>query len=271
MREAEVGKRVADKLVKVWLASGKQVWVLIHIEVQSQSKSDFAERMFTYNYRLRDLFKRPVASFAILSDDTASWRPQRFESALWGCNTSFEFRTVKLLDYKQESDNLLNSDSPFAIVVVAHLKTLETNRDPLSRKRWKLRLVKLLYQRGYDRADVIKLLRFIDWLLTLPKALEDDFWRELKIYQEETDMPYVTSLERFAKEEGWEEGREEGLKEGLKRSIRMGLKLRFGSSGVQLMPEIEKIGDHETLERVEAGIEDGLSIDELQRIYSQLN
>lgn len=27
--------------------------------------------MFTYHYRLRDLFNRPVASFAILSDRTA--------------------------------------------------------------------------------------------------------------------------------------------------------------------------------------------------------
>lgn len=33
-REAELGKRLADKLIKVWTATGEQVWVLIHIEVQ---------------------------------------------------------------------------------------------------------------------------------------------------------------------------------------------------------------------------------------------
>lgn len=49
VREAEIGKRLADKLVKVWRKTGEQVWVLVHIEVQSQSKTDFAERMYTYN------------------------------------------------------------------------------------------------------------------------------------------------------------------------------------------------------------------------------
>jgi len=29
-------KRFADKLYKVWLLSGEEVWILIHIEIQSQ-------------------------------------------------------------------------------------------------------------------------------------------------------------------------------------------------------------------------------------------
>jgi hypothetical protein len=61
------------------------IWVLIHIEVQSQSQPSFAERMFVYYYRLRDRFNRPVVSFAILSDDSAQWRPNSFTEALWGC------------------------------------------------------------------------------------------------------------------------------------------------------------------------------------------
>ncbi len=34
-REAEIGKRTVDKLVKVWLKDGKETWILMHIEVQS--------------------------------------------------------------------------------------------------------------------------------------------------------------------------------------------------------------------------------------------
>ena len=33
-RDAEIGIRYADKLVKVWLKTGELAWVLIHIEVQ---------------------------------------------------------------------------------------------------------------------------------------------------------------------------------------------------------------------------------------------
>ena len=59
----KISKRIEDKLVKVWRVSGEQVWVLVHIEVQSQSEKDFAQRMYVYNYRLSDQFNRPVASF----------------------------------------------------------------------------------------------------------------------------------------------------------------------------------------------------------------
>jgi hypothetical protein len=42
-------KRIADKLYKVWLLNKTQVWILIHIEIQSQYDVDFQERMYIYN------------------------------------------------------------------------------------------------------------------------------------------------------------------------------------------------------------------------------
>jgi hypothetical protein len=53
VRDAELGKRLADKLVKVWKLNGEETWVLIHIEIQSQEEGNFSERMFVYYYRLR--------------------------------------------------------------------------------------------------------------------------------------------------------------------------------------------------------------------------
>lgn len=42
VRDAELGRRWADKLVKVWRKSGDEAWVLVHIEVQSQEEADFS-------------------------------------------------------------------------------------------------------------------------------------------------------------------------------------------------------------------------------------
>lgn len=42
--DSKVGRRYVDKLVKVWLRNGQSRWLLIHIELQSQSESDFAQR-----------------------------------------------------------------------------------------------------------------------------------------------------------------------------------------------------------------------------------
>jgi hypothetical protein len=48
VRDAETGRRLADKLVKVWLKDGQEVVVLVHVEIQSQVQSDFAKRMYIY-------------------------------------------------------------------------------------------------------------------------------------------------------------------------------------------------------------------------------
>ncbi|WP_256871763.1 hypothetical protein [Nostoc sp. TCL26-01] len=52
VRDAELGKHLADKLVKIYLKNGEESWVLIHLEVQAQEESDFPRRMYTYNYRI---------------------------------------------------------------------------------------------------------------------------------------------------------------------------------------------------------------------------
>ena len=58
------------------------------------------------------------------------------------------------------------------MIVMAHLKTKATRRDPQARLVWKLSLVKRLYEKGYERRDIVELFRFIDWLLRLPDELE---------------------------------------------------------------------------------------------------
>jgi len=74
-REAEIGGRLADKLFQVWEKNGEETWVLAHVEVQAQRKTDFPHRTFICNYRSYDLYKRPVASLAVLADDNLQWRP----------------------------------------------------------------------------------------------------------------------------------------------------------------------------------------------------
>ncbi|MCP4396374.1 MAG: cytosolic protein, partial [bacterium] len=60
MRNAEVGRRVVDKLVKVFTTDGDETWVVVHVEVQGQYEVDFAKRMYVYNYRLFDRYNRDI-------------------------------------------------------------------------------------------------------------------------------------------------------------------------------------------------------------------
>lgn len=47
VRDAELGKRLADKLVKVWKRDGSETWVLIHAEIQNQEESDLGAALLS--------------------------------------------------------------------------------------------------------------------------------------------------------------------------------------------------------------------------------
>ncbi|MCP3963278.1 MAG: DUF4351 domain-containing protein [bacterium] len=223
MREAEIGKRIADKVMKVWRLDGQEQYVFIHVEVQGDHDPGFAERMYVYNYRLYDRHRCPVASLAVLTDDSASWRPDEFGYELWGCQAGLRFPVVKLRDQRDRWPELEASDNPFAVVAMAHLKTGITRDDPAGRLQWKLRLVRRLYQGGYQQRDVLELLRFIDWLLKLPTELDAQFGQEIERLEAETRMQYVTTWER----KGIEKGIEKGIQQGEASLLRRQLARRF--------------------------------------------
>ncbi len=104
------------------------------------------------------------------------------------------FLVVKLLDYRVNWSSLEGSDNPFATVVMAHLKALETRADDESRYHWKLALVKGLYERNYTRQDVLELFHFIDWVMSLPEGLAARFIETVIEFEGEKQMRYVTSV-----------------------------------------------------------------------------
>jgi hypothetical protein len=256
VREAELGRRVVDKLVRVWRGTGEEEWVLVHVEVQGQEEVDFGRRMYVCNYRLFDRYNRMVVSLAVLADERANWRPDRFGYTLWGCTVGFQFPVVKLLDYSAEEAALEASANPFAAVVLAHLKTQQTRQDLETRRAWKLRLVKGLHDRGLASPDVRQLFRFIDWMMDLPKNLDKKFWQEVHQYEEEKRMPYITSVERI------------GIEKGLLEGIQLALELKFGPEGLKLLPEIRELGELDVLRAVLQAIKTATTPDELRQIWS---
>lgn len=224
VRDAELGRRYADKLVKVSRREGEEAWVLVHVEVQGQYEANFAERMFQYYSRLYDRYRRAVVSLVVLTDRRRRWRPIQYRQTLWGCRLQLRYPVVKLLDYRGREAELEASANPFAVVTLAHLKAQETVRDVGARYRWKWRLVRGLYERGWPRRDVLELFRFLDWVMRLPEAEENRLWSELQDYEEQRLMPYVTSVERI----GIKKGLQQGLQQGEVRVLRRLLTRRFG-------------------------------------------
>lgn len=106
--------------------------------------------------------------------------------------------------------------------------------------------VRGLYAKGWDKEQVRSLFRFIDWMLDLPPELEEQLAEQLSQFEEEKQMPYVTSIERLALKKGREEGREEGLLEGIE-SV---LEIRFGKEAAPIMTQVRHLSSTAVLEKV---------------------
>jgi hypothetical protein len=164
-------------------------------------------------------------SVAILGDEQPDWRPARFGQELWGCAVELRYPVVKLLDWRARDAELSASANPFAVVVRAYLAAQATGKDVAARSRAKLGLIRGLYERGYDREQILELFRLIDWLMALPAEQERLLWREIAQIEEERRMPYITSVERIGLERGEQIGRREGERAMLRRMVQG----RFGS------------------------------------------
>lgn len=189
VQDAELGRRFADKLLKVYLADGHEEWLLVHIEVQGQREADFAQRMFVYAYRLYDRYRRDIASLAILTDTAPHWRPCRFGIGRWGSHLEIRFPSIKLLDYAERQDELEADPNPFATVVLGHLAAQQTRNDENARYERKLHLTRRLYERGLSRQQIIDLYRFLDWILRLPENLELRYTDAIFAIEENLKMP----------------------------------------------------------------------------------
>ena len=152
--------------------------------------------------------------------------------------------------------------NPFAAVVLAHLKSRETRDRPEERRTWKVRLVKSLFDRGLTAEAIRQLFRVIDWLLELPRELERQFQEEIHRFEEERQMPYVTSIERMAREEGVQQGELRGLQQG----IEVALELKFGEAGSELLPLVQGEQRVEVLRAVQRAIRTARTLAEVREL-----
>jgi hypothetical protein len=276
---AEVGDREADKLLEVHWHDGGDEWVLVHVEVQAQRDQDFAQRMCVYNGRIWERYGRPVVSLALLVDADPHFRPNRYVREKAGCRLTFTFPVVKLLSHRTTRE-LEDDPSPMAVVSLVQLSKLRAGSDADRRYEFKLALARALYRRGYGREDVLKLFRFLDYVLTLPAELSQRFDSELETLEKDLNMPYITSIERNALARGIEQGREQGIEQGIERGIEKGqhegilkgvkyllrqtLEVRFGASPESLLLKIEQCQDVAALRALHQQALTASSVEELR-------
>ncbi len=168
------GKRINDKLVKVYLKDGTEKWILVHIEVQASFETEFSERMFLYyaliytKYLIKD-----ITAIAIFTNNKVPKRYKKYEHSLYGTKILYEYNAYRVIDQKEEE--LLKSKNPFAYAVLANLYVLHTNQNYEERLIHKEKMFEIARNLGYDEKKLIRLLIFVRNLMVLPEELEFQF------------------------------------------------------------------------------------------------
>ena len=259
---ADTEKCVADKLYQVWLLDNQEVWILIHVEVQSQYDVSFSQRMYVYNYRAFDLYRKPVLSLAILGDERINWRPHSFSYGFAGSEVTIKFATIKLLDYQSQWSELESTLNPFAMIVMAHLKTKATTGNPAQREVWKWFLIRGLYDRGLTKERVIKLFQIIDRMMTLPNPLQQSLDSKIQQFEEQRTMPLLSNMEL--------RGMERGAVQTARDYIKGVLQARLGAISTDLDNALGKIADLSTLDQLLITAATANSIDEFQQSFDKI-
>jgi len=176
---------------------------------------------------------------------------------------------VKLLDYADQDQNLEANPNPFALVTAAHLRTRQTKHNPEQRYQAKRTLVRLLYTHGWSRQRVLDLFSVLDWMMRLPDGLAQQLWRDIAQIEGETQMKYVTSVERLAIEQGMQQGEArghaEGEAEGEAAVLTRQLNKRFGP----LSPETAQRLQSATPEQLEVWTDRILDAPTLAAVFSE--
>jgi len=242
--DAALGQRRADRLVRVRSREGQELWLLIHIEVQGKAGARFSHRMFQYYYRIHEHYpKMELITLAVITNQRERATHGVYIRERDGFGVRFCYRVHHL---QQWADHLALlkarvATNPFAVVALAQLAAHRRSSDP-ERKASKRGIIWLLYDSGYGRDEILALLRFIDWMLRLPPALEQELRSELIALEEQKKMSYVMSIERMAEERGEARGEQRGEARMLTRL----LTLKFGPLSPETQQRISE-ADADTL------------------------
>jgi hypothetical protein len=210
-------RRIADKLVKVYTKEGEEKWVLIHLEVQGYEDKQFAERMFTYYYRIWDKYHQKIAALALFTDDVENYRPDKFEMSFLDTSLNFTYKTIKLSDY--EPKDFQKIDNPFAIVMETAWYGLSKNK--LSDENLfslKLDLARRLSKKGFPKETFGKICTFIKMYVSFEKPeLISKLDHEIdSINKNVRTMGILEAIQEEIKKQATEEGAEKNLKKNIK-------------------------------------------------------
>ena len=225
--------------------------ILVHVENQSTSRSNFAQRVFFYFAELHREYRLPIYPIALFSFD----EPQRSESSQYRVSLpeldvlTFNFQSIQLnrLNWR----DFLQYHNPVAAALMAKMSIKEEDRPKV-----KVECLRLLANLQLDPARNFLISGFVDTYLRLNQKEEQVFRTEIAKIGTVTEQEQIMELTTSWMERGLEQGLTQGLEQGLTQGLEQGL-----TQGLEQGLEQERRSNISTLLEMRYGsIDDQLSV-----------
>jgi hypothetical protein len=152
---------------------------------------------------------------------------------------------------------------------MAHLKTKATTGKLPQREQWKWKLIRGLYEKEFEREQIIKLFEIIDNMMTLSTELQSSLESKIKQFEEERTMPLMSNMELRGMERGKEIGKEIGALENARNYVKTVLKTRLGDIPIEIEQAVDKISVLSILDELLKSALTVNSFDELHQLLEQ--
>ncbi len=221
--DSEDGKRIVDKLMKVYLKKEKEPkFIYIHSEVQGYGEKKYSKRNFIYFYRLFDRFDDNIATITILTDANPTYKPFEYRYENYGTKLIYEFPIYKVLE--QDPAKLAASKNLFDIILLTTYWAVKRKRKAITEENMldlKIELMRQLLERKVSKVKIRRLLVFINGYLRFEKPNNALIFEKKydELLNHDKKMGIEEIAKKIARREGLQEGRQEGRQEGLQEGL----------------------------------------------------
>jgi predicted transposase YdaD len=235
-----IGKKVADKLIKVYLKNGDLQWFIIHVEVQGQKDINMAKRMFKLHNRIKDKYEGNVTCLLLLVYDKSEDKGG-FEEEYMGTKTVFTYNVHNLVSSIENSE--YDKKNIFSFVTRAAYINIKFQNDEAEKFKQKDKLFREFFrQKSFEKSKIRLLLNFInDFIRFTNETYQTKNIELLETYSKTKHMglqelyeiertELLTKIEKVGAQrekrgiaKGMEKGIEKGMEKGMEKGIEKGI------------------------------------------------
>jgi hypothetical protein len=172
------GEKRIDKLFRLNLLDGVIHYIFIHFEAELAPNAAFPMRIFEYFCKLiarYGMVKCTVLTLYVGDRPTQKFNKYNYDN--FGTTVNFGFNTYVVAAQKEA--NLIASDNPIALCVLANLYVIQSKGDSIKRRKLKEKFFDILAQKNISDDTIRKIVTFVLYFIHLKETEEAPFWEKV--------------------------------------------------------------------------------------------